>query len=143
MIRLPGYKRRGGLTPPGQTATLPRMTQGKKKSPGSRAASKQGPPLGLVIVLAIAGGVVLGSTGTYFLTRPKPGVQSSAIPAVGGTSSAPVITMSPPPSPQYTPAPQPPGEVPPGKVWSVEHGHWHDAPVTQVMPVPAPPVEKK
>jgi hypothetical protein len=22
--------------------------------------------------------------------------------------------------------PQPPGEAPPGKVWSAEHGHWHD-----------------
>jgi hypothetical protein len=21
----------------------------------------------------------------------------------------------------------PPGPAPPGKVWSVEHGHWHDA----------------
>ena len=21
---------------------------------------------------------------------------------------------------------QPPGEAPPGKVWSPEHGHWHD-----------------
>ncbi len=26
------------------------------------------------------------------------------------------------------PAPQPPGPVPDGKVWSAEHGHWHDAP---------------
>ena len=38
---------------------------------------------------------------------------------------------------QYTPAPQPPGEVPPGKVWSVEHGHWHDAP----SPLPIPPLD--
>lgn len=30
--------------------------------------------------------------------------------------------------PQFTPAPQPPGPVPAGKVWSVEHGHWHDLP---------------
>jgi uncharacterized protein YecA (UPF0149 family) len=22
----------------------------------------------------------------------------------------------------------PPGAAPPGKVWSAEHGHWHDAP---------------
>jgi hypothetical protein len=27
-------------------------------------------------------------------------------------------------------APQPPGPVPEGKVWSPEHGHWHDAPVS-------------
>ncbi len=24
------------------------------------------------------------------------------------------------------PTPPPPGEAPPGKVWSSEHGHWHD-----------------
>ena len=24
------------------------------------------------------------------------------------------------------PVPAPPGEAPPGKVWSSEHGHWHD-----------------
>lgn len=50
--------------------------------------------------------------------------------------------------------PQPPGPVPPGKVWSVEHGHWHDinmqptaaqpanvntAPQTAKAPVPQPP----
>lgn len=25
-----------------------------------------------------------------------------------------------------SPTPPPPGEAPPGKVWSAEHGHWHD-----------------
>lgn len=29
--------------------------------------------------------------------------------------------------PQFTPKPQPEGPVPAGKVWSTEHGHWHDA----------------
>jgi len=37
--------------------------------------------------------------------------------------------------------PQPPGEAPEGKVWSEEHGHWHDAPPTPVEPVPPSPVE--
>lgn len=27
----------------------------------------------------------------------------------------------------FTPAPPPAGEAPPGKVWSYEHGHWHNA----------------
>lgn len=27
----------------------------------------------------------------------------------------------------FTPGPPPSGEAPPGKVWSYEHGHWHDA----------------
>lgn len=31
-------------------------------------------------------------------------------------------------------APQPPGPAPAGKVWSTEHGHWHDAPGTQALP---------
>jgi len=37
----------------------------------------------------------------------------------------------------------PPGEAPPGKVWSAEHGHWHDAtqsalPQTTRQPTPQP-----
>ena len=31
------------------------------------------------------------------------------------------------PAAATTPKPQPPGPVPAGKVWSAEHGHWHDA----------------
>lgn len=27
----------------------------------------------------------------------------------------------------FKPSPPPAGEAPPGKVWSYEHGHWHDA----------------
>lgn len=27
----------------------------------------------------------------------------------------------------FNPSPQPAGEAPPGKVWSYEHGHWHNA----------------
>ena len=30
----------------------------------------------------------------------------------------------------------PPGEAPPGKVWSPEHGHWHDIPTTPASVVP-------
>lgn len=42
----------------------------------------------------------------------------------------------------YTP--QPSGSVPPGKVWSPEHGHWHDAaptqqPIQSGPPFPQPP----
>jgi hypothetical protein len=36
--------------------------------------------------------------------------------------------------------PQPPGPTPPGKVWSVEHGHWHDDAAPPARPAgPAPP----
>ena len=115
-----------------QGRTLSAMGHDKKKFSGSREASKKRRPLGLVIALAAAGGVVVGSAGTYFFSRPLAAPEPSAVPAAGGTPQAQTITMSP--QQQFTPAPQPPGEVPPGKVWSVEHGHWHDAPVAMTTP---------
>lgn len=52
-----------------------------------------------------------------------------------GQSATPVPGQSPLPAPGTSPiqpgivnTPQPPGPVPAGKVWSPEHGHWHDAP---------------
>jgi hypothetical protein len=112
------------------------MHHGKKKFSGSREASKKRPPLGLVIALAAAGGMIIGSAGTYYFSKPLAAPKQSASPAAGGIPQAQTITM--PPQQQFTPAPQPPGEVPPGKVWSVEHGHWHDAPVALTSPAPAP-----
>ena len=106
------------------------MSRYKKPFPAARVPPKKQPPLGLVIALAAAGGVVVGSAGTYVLSRPIAPKQS-APPAASGTPQAQVIT---PPQQQFTPAPQPPGEAPPGKVWSVEHGHWHDAPVVLTNP---------
>jgi hypothetical protein len=116
------------------------MDHGKKKFSGSREVSKKAPPLGLVIALAAVGGVVIGSAGTYFLSKPLAAPKQSASPAAGGTPPAQTLTVpTMPPQNQFTPAPQPPGPVPPGKVWSVEHGHWHDAPVAPTIPTPAPP----
>jgi hypothetical protein len=123
------------------------MNHGKKKSSG-REASKKQTPLGLVIALAAAGGVVIGSASTYILTRPQPDSEPSISTSAGETPApqappAQTIAMPPqppftPPQQQFTPAPQPPGEAPPGKVWSPEHGHWHDAPVPPTFPAPAP-----
>ena len=108
------------------------MSRYKKPFPAARVPPKKQPPLGLVIALAAAGGVVVGSAGTYFLS-PRPVAQKeSAPPATGGTPQAQAIT--PPAQQQFTPAPQPPGDPPPGKVWSVEHGHWHDAPIVLTNP---------
>lgn len=59
------------------------------------------------------------------------------------TPTPPLATAQPalPVSAPGTPGPQPAGPVPPGKVWSEQCGHWHNAPftigVTQV-PVPQP-----
>ena len=46
-------------------------------------------------------------------------VQQTPMPA-GATSATPF-------TPPATPQAQPPGPAPAGKVWSAEHGHWHDA----------------
>jgi hypothetical protein len=46
----------------------------------------------------------------------------------GSSVSIPTSPLQTPGQPAFTPAPQPPGAVPPGKVWSNEHGHWHDLP---------------
>lgn len=52
----------------------------------------------------------------------------------GGVSGVRILGQSVDPhsgvatAPTLKPGPQPPGPVPPGKVWSAEHGHWHDAP---------------
>src|SRR5207247_11358944 len=61
-----------------------RMNHGKKKFSGSRQDSKKGPPLGLVIALAAAGGVVIGSAGTYFLSKPSAAPKHSASPRACG-----------------------------------------------------------
>ena len=111
------------------------MSHDKKRFPAAREAPKKQMPVGWVITLAAAGGVVIGSVGTHFLTKPLDGPKASAAPAAGGTPQVQTITM--PSQPQFTPAPQPPGEAPPGKVWSVEHGHWHDAPIAMTIPAPA------
>jgi hypothetical protein len=39
-----------------------------------------------------------------------------------------VAAPAPTPPAEAGGQPQPPGPPPPGKVWSAEHGHWHDAP---------------
>jgi hypothetical protein len=110
-----------------------------RKNKPSRETSKKGPPLGLAIVLAAAGGVVLGSAGTYFLTKPLAAPKDSASPAAGATPQAQTLTIpNTPPQNQFTPAPQPPGQAPPGKVWSAEHGHWHDLPAALPNPTLPP-----
>jgi hypothetical protein len=114
------------------------MNHGKKKHSSSHEVTKKGPPLGLVIALSVAGGAVLGSAVTYSLSKPSPTLEQSAAPPAGNMPQAQTFTMPSQQSPQqFTPAPQPPGEAPPGKVWSAEHGHWHDAPATQTVPASA------
>jgi hypothetical protein len=60
-----------------------------------------------------------------------PGAVSSPVTVTPGGASSPVTITpgaTPTATPGATPTPQPPGPAPAGKVWSPEHGHWHDAP---------------
>lgn len=115
------------------------MNHRKKKFSSPHEVAKKGRSLGLVIALSVAGGAVLGSAVTYSFFKPPVALEQSAAPAVGATPPAQTLSMPTLPQQQFTPAPQPPGEVPPGKVWSVEHGHWHDVPVVQTIPASATP----
>ena len=120
-------------TQPGSSLSC--MSRNHKRFSASRPAPKKQIPIVLVTALAAAGGLVIGSAGTYFLSKRLASQKQSALPVTGGTPQVQTITL--PPQQQFTPAPQPPGEVPPGKVWSVEHGHWHDIPATLTIPAPA------
>src|SRR4051794_29813421 len=103
------------------------MSHGRKKPSGSHAVPNKAAPLGLVVLLAAAGGAVIGSAVTYIAFKPLAASKQAAAPTAGGTPPTFALpTMQR--QQQFVPAPQPPGEVPPGKVWSVEHGHWHDNP---------------
>ena len=54
---------------------------------------------------------------------------------LGTTPGAPTTVGTSITNPLGTPGPQPAGPVPPGKVWSPEHGHWHNAPTTDPAPI--------
>lgn len=65
---------------------------------------------GLVVLLA-------GGIAATILREEKPQAQFASMPR---RPAAPMPTQP------TGPAPQPPGPAPAGKVWSTEHGHWHD-----------------
>lgn len=73
------------------------------------------------------------------------GAPAAQSPVTGTNAAAPAptaaVTTTPAPAANGAPYPQPAGAVPPGKVWSPEHGHWHNAVATGVpasVPFPTP-----
>lgn len=83
-----------------------------KKCCGAGASSKSAAGLALVIVpLALVAGLGIFSV-----------MKSDDAEATAGRAAATL-----PAAPAATPGPQPAGQAPAGKVWSAEHGHWHDA----------------
>lgn len=70
-------------------------------------------------VFLIGGGLAAVIVASVILLRPDTPAPLPNVPA------GPVTTTTT----QSGGTPQPPGPAPAGKVWSPEHGHWHDAPV--------------
>lgn len=76
-----------------------------------------GPALILLVVAAGATGLVAS------LRRATPAAVATSAAAL---PAAPAPTSTAPAAQPASPVAQPDGPVPPGKVWSPEHGHWHD-----------------
>lgn len=104
-------------------------------------------PVGLTVL--IAGIVIVAAIGFApgILDRDaEPSTSASMAPiATVPTTAAPSTTAAPAvaaANPMQPGAAQPAGEAPAGKVWSVEHGHWHDAPAAnpaiQIQSEPLP-----
>lgn len=104
-----------------------------KKCCASKDTRRAQFPTGLAV---LAGGlVVIAAVGVApsLLERKQ---QSPAKPPVVTEASA-TSTLPPDPNSPFaekaadeaetSPSEQPAGDPPPGKVWSAEHGHWHDA----------------
>lgn len=79
----------------------------------------------VVVAVACVGlGIVLGRTVFAPVPPERIGVTASS-------SATSTLLPSGVPAPALDTrvgglTPKPPGPVPPGKVWSIEHGHWHD-----------------
>lgn len=98
----------------------------RRKDRGAEAAESTSAPARnshwkTIAVLAI-GGVAIAGAVVFEMERSKP---SAVVPMPRGPAIPPAPMIQSEGTAQSTP--QPPGEVPAGKVWSAEHGHWHDA----------------
>jgi hypothetical protein len=98
---------------------------GSKKKFKSCCAGKTAVPKGLIVLLAVFAIIA----GIAFIPRGDKGKSTTPLPPASRTAAA-------------RPGPQPPGPVPPGKVWSVEHGHWHDINAAAGNPAPSIKVEQ-
>src|SRR5687767_8834637 len=72
--------------------------------------------------------VVVGAAAIVAALREdsKPPRSLAAVSPV--SAATPATQTAAAPAPATAPAAEPPGPAPAGKVWSPEHGHYHDAP---------------
>jgi len=79
-----------------------------------------------VVGALIFGGLIVA--GAIFIAKDN---NQQAAPAVAPLDPTAAGSQQPAAVPG---SPQPPGPAPAGKVWSTEHGHWHDAPGAPAAP---------
>lgn len=121
------------------TSSLPSQTQSSSQ-PISGVPNTSQPPG------PAPAGKVWSTEHGHWHDAPTTNIISSST-STTPNSSSPVFDILPgqeATQSQFKPSPQPPGPVPPGKVWSAEHGHWHNiesgnsAQQTPQPPGPAP-----
>ncbi len=124
------------MTRPNRNELCP-CGSGKKNKKCCGAA--QPTPLSRGALLSLAPLALLAGIGIYAAitgpAAPEPaGAAPSATPAAAPLA-APANADSAPPAGSQQPVPQA-GTAPAGKVWSPEHGHWHDAAAPSGGPSP-------
>jgi hypothetical protein len=118
---------RNDACPCGSGKKFKKCCEGKSTLARTSFAKRSG-ILGAVSIL-VAAGAVAAWLNRGDAPEQTPEVQAVAAapvaaPAAGGSATTPPQTTS------AIPGAQPPGPAPIGKVWSAEHGHWHDSPLT-------------
>ncbi|MBL8862253.1 MAG: hypothetical protein JNK02_09600 [Planctomycetes bacterium] len=93
----------------------------ERSQPSVPAAPPRRSPLWGAAIVLLGGAAIGGAVALEFARdeRPKTPVRT--------TNPLPVPVISGTPAVKTTYIPQPPGEAPPGRVWSPTCGHWHDA----------------
>lgn len=99
----------------------------------AKGSTKAGIAGMIVAALAVIGtaAAIVATRGGEESAAPQSASQPAA-PAPGGATDAPAAAPGTPqaaaPAQAALPRTQPPGPAPAGKVWSPEHGHWHEKP---------------
>ena len=89
----------------------------------AETASRSGAVVLLALLVLVGGGVVFAAVMVIKGQDERPEAPDRTTEGVRRSPSIPVNSAALP----GQPTPQPPGPVPAGKVWSPEHGNWHDA----------------